>query len=277
MFTAQRDTFRSWVPFDVLEKGADDEADGVASIRGVATSERTDKDGDIIIQKGIDWDEFTKSGFLTYEHPLGAANIVGEPRKIERSEVQGFPATILEGALYRSDPLGKMLISKARSMQKAGGNRRLGFSIEGHVRQRDPDAPNRVTKSIVRSVAITPVPKNEDSWFEPIAASLGMLAAFNGTMSTEQLVEVLQRAEKIGHPAQGEAAVGTGGIDKLARQSLQGVKGKRAKMSSKTYQVSIRDLATMMILKKKPQWKWAQGRALADAILNKLNLKEFKS
>lgn len=270
MIEPRSDTFRRWIPFDVLSKGP---GETVVKIRGIASSESVDADGDVVVQDGIDWSLFKSQGFLTYEHPLGAANIVGEPREIRRTEVNGVNATEIEGVLYTSDGLGKMLADKAKAMQKAGGSRRLGFSVEGVVKLRDRDNPKLITQSAVRSVAITPVPKNSDSWFEPLAASMALL---NALRQPGVSPEALMRAESIGYPKQGDAAQGTGGLEKLAVQSLAGTKGDGVKMPSKTYSASARDMATMIVLKKNPNWSWAQGQSVADAIIQKLNLKEYR-
>jgi hypothetical protein len=259
----QQDTFRCWVPFDLIEKG-DEPNTGLGHISGIASSETMDADGDVIVQAGIDWSLFTSKGLLTYEHPFGVQNIVGEPRKVELTEVNGVPATKVDAALYLTDPLGKSIHGKSSAMRKAGGNRRLGYSIEGHVIKRNPDDPHKVEKSRVKTIAVTAFPKNDDSWFEPIAASL-MAAGWSPPM---------YRAETVGYPVQGQAAAGVGGIEKIAMQSLQGVGGK---MPSKTYGLDGRDIITATLLKKLPQWTWAQGRAIADKVIAKVQgFKEFK-
>ena len=75
-----------------------------------------------------------------------------------------------EGVLYLDDPLGKALWDKAHTMKKAGGERSLGFSIEGKVPKIGGRKGNKILKAKVHSVAISPVPKNPLTWWEPLAA-----------------------------------------------------------------------------------------------------------
>jgi hypothetical protein len=254
------DTFRLWAPFE-LAKGGTDSDPLRGKIQGVASSEKRDNDGDVVRQDGIDWSMFKSNGFFVYEHPFRPPAIVGQPSDIERVEVDGLPATRVTGHLYLEDPLGKSLWQKANVLQKASDDRRFGFSVEGAIMRRHPERHWDVTHSKVHTVAITPFPKNEDSWFEPLAAS--MLAG---------LVPLL-RAEYMGYPAQGEAAVGAGGLGKIATQSLQGAKGRRP---SRTYSFSAMDKATVVVLRQFPQWSWAQGRAVAKELMKKLkNFKEL--
>jgi hypothetical protein len=252
------DIFRTFVPFEIVEKaGSKDPLRG--QIRGIATSEAVDADDEIILQDGLDWSYFKSRGLITYEHPLGALNIVGHPTRVISTKVNGLAATAIEGELYLEDPLGKQLWEKARTMKKAGGARSLGFSIEGKVLPGGRDG-KKIRKAKVHSVAISPVPKNPDSWWEPLAASLSH--AFRAGHSMR---EILAKAEAAGYPAQGGAASGSGGVDKLATQSLQGrVDPKWLKG------LTNRDLAVLHILKELPTASWAQGESVFEAIRSRV-------
>lgn len=248
------DIFRRHVPFDIIEKGSEGETNrGV--IHGVATSEKRDADDEIIIQNGLDWSFFKSRGYITYEHPLGVLNIVGEPTEVTPTDVNGVAATEIEAALYLDDPLGKAVWEKARAIKKAGGTRRLGFSIEGKIKKGGRRG-KKIVAAKVHSVAISPVPKNSDSWWEPLAASLA-----NALRAGHGIDEIIYRAESFGYPAGGDAAVGTGGLGKLGRQSLQGKVDKKWLAG-----VTNRDLAILHILKELPAASWAQGEAVYDKI-----------
>jgi hypothetical protein len=99
---------------------------------------------------------------------MHAMNIIGEPLEIEHTEINGVPTTLVKGELYLTDPVGKAVYEKAVAMRKAGGQRRLGMSIEGRVLERDGGT---IKRSDVRSIAISPQPRNKDAWFEPLAMS----------------------------------------------------------------------------------------------------------
>ena len=78
MATIEIPVFRQWVPFEPVEKSGDEESSSFGRIRGIASSEVVDADGEIVIQKGIDWTHFVEHGFVTLEHPLGVLNTIGE-------------------------------------------------------------------------------------------------------------------------------------------------------------------------------------------------------
>jgi hypothetical protein len=69
----------------------------------------------------------------------------------------------------------------------------------------------------------------------------------------------------MGYPAQGQAAVGAGGVAKLATQSLQGRLDKRWLAG-----VTDRDLAVVHILKELPAASWAQGLAVYEAMRERI-------
>lgn len=253
------DNFRTFVPFEVIKSGDTPETENLGKIRGVATSEKKDADDEIILQDGLDWSFFKSRGVLTYEHPLGALNIVGHPTQVTPTVRDGVAMTEIEGVLYLDDPLGKALFEKATTMKKAGGDRSLGFSIEGKV-PKGGRAGKIIQKAVVHSVAISPVPKNPDSWWEPLAASLGR--AFDAGCTID---EILERAEKMGYPTQGQAAVGSGGLDKLAPQSLQD------KLDEKWLKgVTNKDLAVMAILKEFGSANWSQGVAVYETMRKRI-------
>jgi len=58
-------------------------------------------------------------------------------------------------------------------MKKAGGERSLGFSVEGQVLLRDPQNQKRILKARVLNVAITAMPVNPHTNLELIARSIG--------------------------------------------------------------------------------------------------------
>lgn len=174
------DRFFRWAPFDLV-KGSGAENDKLGLIKGVATTEMPDDDGDIIKVDGIDWSYFVGDGtepgrgFLLDEHPVGNHNIVGFPQSVSPTEViakgEVYKGANVAGALYLEKPRGLALYESARVMRRAGGQRRLGFSIEGSVAKGGRDG-RVVTKSQVKWLAITAAPKNELTWWEPVAKSL---------------------------------------------------------------------------------------------------------
>jgi hypothetical protein len=248
--------FSTFIPFDVIEKAT--EADPLRGpIRGIASTESQDQDGDIVIQEGLDWSAFfAKSGSgrpipLTYEHPLGVNNIVGEATSVRIVDKDGVKATEIEGHLYLNDEQGANVWKKACAMKKAG-SLRLGFSVEGRVPPGGRDG-NKIIKAKIYSVAISPVPRNLESWWEPLAASI-LAGLKNG--------DYFARAEKIEGIAQGESAQGSGGIEKIVPQSIQ----KKVNSASWPAGITEDDILATIVAKNNPQLSWLKCCDFANQI-----------
>lgn len=157
---------------EFIEKAASgDKPTLLAPISGVASSETADADDDEIDQPGLDWDFALKKGIFTYEHPVDIARLAGYPEKVELVTLEkGQTATRISGQLYLNRPYGKLVYDTQKAMAEAGGRRSLGFSIEGRVLKGGRKG-RRITRAQVLSVAISPVPKNPDTWCD-LAASM---------------------------------------------------------------------------------------------------------
>lgn len=240
------DRFQLWAPtkrltLEGISKGSKTRPK-VGRIIGVATSEVEDEDEDIIDQEGLEWDYFIGkggrrgNGLIILEHPVGVMNTIGYPVSIKLTEILSevsnkmVKATEVEADLYLEDKWGGRTYRKARVMQRAGGQRRPGFSIEGGVKER---RGRRVTKGRVKWLAVTMAPRNHDSWWAP---KIDMAA--------------IQKSA-VGYPLQGVGYEGP--IAPLVGQSMQG----QAMIS--------RDEAIMKIAKRWPQkLTWAQAELVFD-------------
>lgn len=148
-------------------------------IRGYASTERMDQDGEVILQSGIDFTPLLKSGFLNYDHQYrqiaGAKMpiIVGYPTKAEIRD----KGLWVEGELLKSDNpvcaseqirLADELWEMGMALQKSG-TRSLAYSVEGGVLERHG---NKIVKSVVRHLAVTHKPVNPDATIELFAKSM---------------------------------------------------------------------------------------------------------
>lgn len=170
--------FLAWMEADIqvgeaLMKSANGEETPslLAPLSGIASSETADADDDEIEQPGLDWDFALKKGIFTYEHPVDIARLAGYPERVELVTLsKGQTATRIHGQLYLNRPYGKLVYDTQKAMREAGGQRSLGFSIEGRVLKGGRKG-KRITRAQVLSVAISPVPKNPDTWCD-LAASM---------------------------------------------------------------------------------------------------------
>ena len=228
-----------WASFDVVEK-ADEGATRRGRIKGIASTECIDADAEIIMQDGLQWDYFLEKGFISLEHPLGVSNIVGEPVSVERCKVLGESATQIEADLLLDDPMANQIFAKAKTLKKANSTRKLGFSIEGRTLQR---SGNIIEKAMVTSVAISAVPKNPYTYFEPVMASM------------------LYRA-MAGIPM--HAANNVGEFSQMMVQSMQGV----VDTGAGDITVDKKDKLIAALLRKLPMLTWEQGATAIENFLN---------
>ena len=144
-------------------------------VRGYASMEKLDQQGEIILQHGIDFSPLLKSGFLNYDHQyiegipgVKMPTIVGYPTRAEIRD----KGLWVEGELLKSDDpnpqseqlkMANELWELGLALQKSGGRRSLAYSVEGGVLQRHG---NKIVKSIVRALAITHKPVMEDATVE---------------------------------------------------------------------------------------------------------------
>lgn len=182
---------------------AERDGDGrTARIAGVISTEDVDLQGEIVKQRGLDFEHFEANGVLNYEHRSGAENVLGYPTKVTRKK----GCTEIEGILLLDQPRAREIMTLAEAMEKAGRNRRIGFSVEGQVVDRDPYNPHIVTKAKVLNCAITTSPVNPQTSMTLIKSLLkgmvGYQAPSNGgadlsPLIAQQLDERLSIADSV--------------------------------------------------------------------------------
>ncbi len=240
-----KDRFRLWAPVTHLEgisKGTKTRGK-VGRIIGHGSSEVEDEDEDIVEQEGLEYDYFIGKGgrgghgLIILEHPVGILNTIGYPVSVKLVDIVSrvtnklVKATEVEGDLYLEDRYGRRVWRKARVMQRAGGQRQLGFSIEGGVKRREG---KRVKKGRVKWLAVTAAPRNHDCWWLPKMSDAAEI-----------------RKGGVGYPMQGV-----------------GYEGSLAPLVGQSMSDSVsRDHAVMTIAKKWPQSiTWAQAELIFDQI-----------
>jgi len=170
------ETFSIWAPMETIEKatnpnGGDSES-MVGRIGGIVSSQTIDQQKETLSQDGVDWSYFLDKGWFNYEHGSGPENVLGHPERVTSTTYNNVPATRVEGVLYLAKARAREIFETAQAMKKAGGTRRLGFSVEGQVVERDPTDKRKIKKSKVLNVAITAHPVHPDARLEILARSL---------------------------------------------------------------------------------------------------------
>ena len=145
-------------------------------IAGVITTDALDRQGEVIDQDGLDFTEFLEHGFFNENHAKSTPAILGWPdktslrrfrpgEKLPTGKIARSNGHYVEGWLLENDPLADAIWRKGKALQDAGADRGLGYSIEGKTIARDPIQTNRVTRALVRHVAVTGSPVNTESEF----------------------------------------------------------------------------------------------------------------
>lgn len=163
--------FKLEMPVEVFWKAG--ETGKERRIVGIISTEHRDQQGEVVLQRGLDFRPFLRGGWINDNHSRETAGVVGYPLKVERTTVEGKPATRMEGYLLQNYEQADKIWELANALQKT--DRRLGFSIEGKVRRRATSDDKVIAEAIVRNVAVTNCPVNTKTGLDVLAKSFALL------------------------------------------------------------------------------------------------------
>jgi hypothetical protein len=214
--------FEFEVPVNFFEK-ADAPAGQSRRIGGVITTEHPDRQGEKVLQNGLDFQPFIQSGWLNDNHSKKTAEgILGYPVDVQHfkkgqtypdGEVAKANSHWVEGYLLEGWKPADEIWNLGKALQKT--NRRLGFSVEGSIHRRigprtifkkSADGKNgewvgnTVAKATVRNVAITNCPVNTSTKLEILAKSLQAVEAAEPD-ELEERVAKLEKTLTMGPPS----------------------------------------------------------------------------
>lgn len=157
------DNFNFCLPIDIVKSENPDSDEW--RIGGYASTSSEDRQGDEIIQKGLDYSDFVNYGWFNFDH--NNDKILGYPDKDKcRIDGKGF---YVEGTLLKGIELAKNLWETAVALKKSGSTRKLGFSVEGKVLKRNE--LGKIVKAKIYNVAITANPVNPTCTFDALVKS----------------------------------------------------------------------------------------------------------
>ncbi len=174
-------------------------------VRGLASCETTDAQGEIILQKGMDVSPCLKSGFVNWDHNAGPENLIGVPLEIEIADIQNHPimkksglkgvGCYAEARLFKGHARAEAVWSLLKSIN--GSGRGLAWSVQGSVLERSGPSNNYLARTVIRHLAITHQPVQTDSFAElakslttGVAGSL-RLETIDAGMTNDQVVRDL--------------------------------------------------------------------------------------
>lgn len=149
------------MPFDLVKSGTD----GEMRIGGYASTADRDRQGESVMQKCLDISEFVTTGFFNLDHD--GSKILGYPDG-DRCRVDGR-GLYVEGTLLKGVPEAESMYRTAVALRKSNAPRRLGFSVEGQVLERNGDG--LITKAKVYNVALTAQPVNPNCTWDALCKS----------------------------------------------------------------------------------------------------------
>lgn len=175
---AKNDDFTIWQPGVVeILKSEDGEESEARRIGGYCSTEHLDRQSEVVLQKGLDFSDFIDYGYFNDNHNQATSAVVGVPETAEFHPGKGWYTT---GHLLKNFQRADEIWNLAKSLE--GTRRRLGFSIEGKVIQREG---NKIVKAKIRNVAVTNCPVNPNCTWEALSKSFD--------------AEEVERAMSVGH------------------------------------------------------------------------------
>lgn len=190
-----KDDFKFHVPVDIVEK-ADGKGGKKMVLGGIASTNDFDRQGESLLNEGFDMSFLVNSGHVNYHHRKDPASIIGAPTKAERQAGGMY----IEAELYDT-PTAKAAYTLTKAMAKSG-RRKMGWSIEGKVLERDPLNPKIIKRAQITGVALTHLPVNQNTFATIIKAMTGdeeAEKALNTKEEEENNEPLLEGTLKSGH------------------------------------------------------------------------------
>jgi hypothetical protein len=171
----------------ILEKSDD----GEYRVKGLASTEDIDLQGEIIKAAGADLSPIDeKKGWLNFEHRQGVEDLVGV--------LEGYNKTpngiFVSGRMFKDHDRAKAIIQVMQGLSEKDGPR-IGLSVEGSVLERDPNNEKVITKCIIKNVAITMSPVNPKTHLSLVKSLAASNVEFSSTLPVANNIEKVNATE----------------------------------------------------------------------------------
>jgi hypothetical protein len=154
---------------------ADGEDQEVMRIGGIVSTEKLDRQGETVVQEGLNFEPFMQHGFFNDDHKRGTvlgwptqARMVHKGDSLPSGRSAGATGWWVEGEMVDTKR-GREIYEVADSLQRQDAPRRLGFSIEGKIVSQHGGT---ILKANVAEVAITKKPVNTETQLLTLAKAL---------------------------------------------------------------------------------------------------------
>lgn len=255
------DNFKFVIPAEIV-KGKD----GEWKVAGLASTPSIDRQGEVIMQEGIDATPIDSGkGFFNFDHDNSPESTIGVLDRYRKSE-RGL---YVSGRLFKNHTRAKAVYEIMSSLDKSDTGR-VGMSVEGKVIERDPLNPRIIKRCVIRNVALTLNPVNQDTYADVIKSMSGDAQVdFESTgkpstaLAIDGMAQAVEKTEPTFTPTQVvsmiEKALGVGGGytaapgnlsggAALAQESLDGKKKKKSKEEVKKsiYQSKLEGIMSIL-------------------------------
>jgi hypothetical protein len=206
--------FQFWVPLTISKSQAEGpDQDPRRWIEGIASTDDTDLQDEIVKQIGIDFSYFLKYGYYNNDHKPGFENKVGQPTEAKITS----KGLWTKGYLFKNHKVADAIWELANSLEASDSRRKLGFSIQGKVLRR---AGKTILKCWIQDIAITAAPINTNTWLD-VVKSLNSLPV--GVWGDGEYEITPDMANKAMRESEGRCCGGcncSGGAKDRARKAL---------------------------------------------------------
>ena len=159
--------FNIWCEAEIIdfEKGKDgrDFDPEKMFLKGIASTEDLDADNQILKTNGLQLDYLLSTGIINWNHASKTmpSTVIGEPIEA-RIVTEPKLGLFIKAKIYDTE-VGRDAYQLAATLQKQSKTRRLGWSIEGKILERNGDL---ISKARLTGIALTPSPKNASTFAE---------------------------------------------------------------------------------------------------------------
>jgi hypothetical protein len=237
--------FQFEVPVSFFEKASAPQGQQ-RRIGGIISTESPDRQGEIVLQKGLDFQDFVRNGWFNDNHNKDTDGIVGYPDNIQffqkgdqlpNGKRAASPGHWAEGYLLEGHERADKIWKLGKALQGTG--RSLGYSVEGNIHRRIGPKTifkksqkggrgswvgNTVAKATVRNVAVTNCPVNTETGLEMLSKSLRTIESadlddFETRLESLEKALAMGTATGINPPAGPQTGEGAGQV--ITGQSLE--------------------------------------------------------
>jgi len=218
--------FEFHVPVSIQKSG--EGKNGKMILAGIASTADKDREGENLIPEGFDYKFLLDSGYINWHHQASKnpEAIIGEPTGAKLIKGKGL---YIEAELYQDSDMAKKAYELAQVLDKNSTKRKLGWSIEGKVLERDPNNPNRVLKARITGVALTHMPINPKTFVTIMKA-----------MSDDKILEDTKDFKTI----EAEQSKGNGGETKVIKLGNKSVAVKKGIEDEDEVVITVKSLNT---------------------------------